>query len=268
MVVRSSCLVLCLMLILSCAHTIPPPAPQTLALDRGWTIQSSAIATAGGREISTPKFDTAGWIPTTVPSTVLAALVRNGAVEDPFAGRNLEKIPAERFAVPWWYRHEFSIDAAPPDGRLVFEGINYSAEVWLNGVRVAGRDEITGAFRVFELDVTRRLRQGKNVLAVEVFPPKPGDPTIGFVDWNPPAPDRYMGLWREVTLKMTSGVSLDDIFVRGDVDPKNLAEGRVSISAQVANRTGRRTTAMVRGRIQPGDIAFEREVTLSREREA
>ncbi len=263
MVVRSSCLVLCLMLALGCAHTIPPPVPRTLALDRGWTIQSSAIATAGGREISTPKFDTAGWTPTTVPSTVLAALVRNGAVEDPFVGRNLEKIPAERFAVPWWYRHEFWIEAAPPDGRLVFEGINYSAEVWLNGVRVAGRDEITGAFRVFELDVTRRLQQGKNVLAVEVFPPKPGDPTIGFVDWNPPAPDRYMGLWREVTLKMTSGVSLDDIFVRGDVDPKNLAEGRVSISAQVANRTGRRTTAMVRGRIQPGDIAFEREVTLS-----
>lgn len=261
---RSSWMVLSVTLALGCAHSVLPPAARTLPLDRGWKIQSSAITSGGGHEISRAQFDTAGWHPTPVPSTVLAALVRNGAVEDPFAGRNLETISAERFAVPWWYRNEFTLEAAPPDGRLLFEGINYSAEIWLNGQRVAGRDDISGAFRVFELDVTRRLRAGANVLAVEVFPPRPGDPTIGFVDWNPPAPDRYMGLWREVTLKMTSGVSLDDVYVRGDVDPKNLLEGRVSVGAQVANRTGRRTTAVVRGRIGPENaIAFEREVTLA-----
>lgn len=261
---RASWMVLCLTVAIGCAHSVPKPAAPALSLDRGWKIQSSAIASAGGAEISSPRFDTAGWLPTPVPSTVLAALVRNGAVEDPFAGRNLETISKEPFAVPWWYRNEFALDAAPPDGRLAFEGINYSAEIWLNGERVAGRDEIHGAFRVFEVDVSSRLRPGTNVLAVEVFPPQPGDPTIGFVDWNPPAPDRYMGLWRDVTLKMTSGVSLDDVYVRGDVDPKNLAEGRISVGAQVANRTRRPVTAMVRGVISPGnEITFEREVRLA-----
>ncbi|HEU5161724.1 MAG TPA: glycoside hydrolase family 2 TIM barrel-domain containing protein, partial [Thermoanaerobaculia bacterium] len=261
---RTSWTVLLLACALGCAHSVPAPPGQLLPLDQGWTIQSSATTAAAGRDISAPEFDTAGWFPTTVPSTVLAALVRNGAVPDPFEGRNLEAISREPFAVPWWYRTEFTLDEVPADGRLRFDGINYSAEVWLNGARVAGRDAVTGAFRVFELDVTDHLRAGPNALAVEVFPPKPGDPTVGFVDWNPPAPDRYMGLWREVALETTAGVSLSNVYVRGDVDPKNLEEGRVTIGAVVANRTGRATRARIRGVISPHQtITFEREVRLA-----
>lgn len=253
---------LLLMLFYGCAHSVPAPPPRTLALDQGWKIQSSTVATAGGAEISKPDFGTGGWFETAVPSTVLAALVRNRAVEDPFEGRNLETMSAERFAVPWWYRNEFSLEAVPLNGRLRFDGINYSAEIWVNGRRVAGPDRIMGAFRVFELDVTRHLRRGANVLAVKVMPPRPGDPTIGFVDWNPAAPDQYMGLWREVALEMSGGVSLDDVWVRGDVDPKNLREGRVSVAAQLSNHTRRRTTTLMRGRIGESAIAFERTVTL------
>lgn len=247
----------------SAGVTGDPSPPEPAGMTRThWKIQSSAVASAGGATISSPGLDTSGWFPTPVPTTVLAALVRNGDVPDPFEGRNLETMATERFLVPWWYRSEFSLPAVPADARLVLEGINYSAEVWLNGERVAGRDELTGSFRVFELDVTARLRAGTNVLAVEVFPPKPGDPTIGFVDWNPSPPDRSMGIWREVALKTTDGVSLDEVWVRGDVDPKRLDEARIGIGAKLANRTGRRLTTVVQGRIAPGDIAVRREVTL------
>lgn len=260
---RISWIALSVTLALGCAHSSPPPAPRDLPLEQGWAIQSSAVATAGGAAISSPQFDAASWVSTSVPSTVVAALIRSGAVPDPFAGRNLETMPTEPYRVPWWYRTEFSLDAVPADGRLLFEGINYSAEIWLNGERIAGPEQITGAFRVFELDVGTTLRIGTNVLAVQVFPPRPGDPTIGFVDWNPPSPDRYMGLFRPVTLKMTSGVSLEDVYVRGEVDPKNLGEARISVGAEVENRTRRRATALVRGRIGPDvAIGFEREVTL------
>jgi exo-1,4-beta-D-glucosaminidase len=199
-----------------------------------------------------------------VPSTVLAALVRDGRVEDPYFGRNLAAIPTEQFGVPWWYRTEFDLPAVPADGRLVFDGINYSAEVWLNGERLAARDDLRGAFRVFELDATAHLRAGPNALAVEVFPPQPGDPTVGFVDWNPPPPDRSLGLWREVKLRSTAGVSLEEVFVRGEVDPEDLGEGRVTIAARLTNRTDRPVSAVVQGRIGPGDaIEVHRAIELA-----
>ncbi|MGH9360996.1 MAG: glycoside hydrolase family 2 protein, partial [Thermoanaerobaculia bacterium] len=195
--------------------------------------------------------------------------MRTARVPDPYYADNLEKIPAERFADPWWYRTEFKAPAPlPAEARLVFEGINYGAEVWLNGTRIAGRPELTGAFRVFELDVTPHLVAGANALAVQVFPPKPGDPTIGFVDWNPAPPDRSMGLWREVKLRSTGGVSLDDVFVRSDLDLPSLDEAKLTVGARLANRTDEAVTAVVRGRIaaaggEDDTIEFEHRVALA-----
>lgn len=248
----------------ACAHAPRALAPAQIPFDQGWQIQSSAQTAAGGEAISGPSFDASGWIPTTVPSTVFAALARNGNVPDPFAGKNLETLPKEPYGVAWWYRKEFPLAAVPRHAQLTLDGVNYSAEVWLNGAKVAGPDTLFGSFRVFELDVTPQLRTGSNVLAVKVYPPKRGDPTIGFVDWNPTAPDNNLGLWRGVMLKITGGVSMDDVWVRGDVDPKNLDEGRISVSAQVANHSVSPVTAILRGRIGPGQpIAFERSVRLA-----
>jgi exo-1,4-beta-D-glucosaminidase len=256
-------IVLAVVLLTACAHSPRPQPAGPLAFDQGWQIQSSALTAGGGSEISTTPFDASGWTPTSVPSTVFAALVHNGKVPDPFEGKNLETLPKEPYSVPWWYRKEFSLSSVPADARLVFDGINYSAEVWLNGAKLAGPDSLFGAFRVFELDVTPQLRIGTNALAVKVFPAKPGDPTIGFVDWNPTAPDNNLGLWRGVMLKSTAGVSMDDVWVRGDVNPKNLGEGRISVAAHVANHTDAPVTATVRGRVGPGQpIEFAREVKL------
>jgi exo-1,4-beta-D-glucosaminidase len=252
--------------VLTCRPAEPPTDAATILLRDGWQVRSSAGLAATGAEISRPGFDPSGWTPTAVPSTVLAALVRAGDVADPYYGKNLETIPRERFAVSWWYRTQFVLPEPPPaEARLVFDGINYSAEVWLNGRKIAGRPELTGAFRVFALDVTPHLVAGTNVLAVQVFPPVPGDLTIGFVDWNPAPPDRSMGLWRGVELRTTGGVSLDDVFVRSDLDLTTLAEARLTIGATLANRTDRPVSAVVRGSIGPpaGAIDFERRVALA-----
>jgi exo-1,4-beta-D-glucosaminidase len=238
-----------------------PDAP-TVTLGPGWQVRSSAGLAAGGAEISRPGFVTAGWTPSIVPWTVLAALANDGEVPEPYVGRNLESIPTAPFQVPWWYRTDFALASPlPAEARLVFHGVNYSAEVWLNGERIAGADEVRGAFRTFELPVGTHLRAGSNALAVKVFPPQPGDFTIGFVDWNPRVPDASMGLWREVELRRTGGVSLDDVFVRSDLLLPSLASARLTVGARLRNHTGRRRAATLRGHI--GDVAFTHSVTLA-----
>ena len=232
----------------------PAAAPDTtLALHDGWHIADTANVDAGEPAIATPGFDTLGWIATSVPSTVMAALVESGAVEDPYFGKTLETIPAEQFQRPWWYRTEFTLDDPPSSGtRLVFEGINYSAEIWLNGKKIGRRDNLTGAFRMFELDVSSHVVAGANALAVLVYPPEPGDPTIGFVDWNPTSPDRNMGLWRGVNLRLTGDVSLDDVFVRSKVDLETLDEASLTVKGTLRNRSDREMRAVVTAKISDG----------------
>lgn len=238
------------------------PDAATVTLAGGWQLRSSDGLAAGGAELSQPGFDGAGWTPTAVPSTVLAALVKSGEVKDPYFGKNLEAIDKRRFAVPWWYRTEFDVaEPLPAEARLIFHGINYSAEVWLNGELVAGPDRVNGAFRTFELAVGPRLRAGTNALAVQVIPPKPGHFTIGFVDWNPRPPDASMGIWREVELRRTSGVSVDDVFVRTDLELPSLASAKLAIGARVRNHGGAPRKATLRGRF--GDVTFEYPLELA-----
>jgi exo-1,4-beta-D-glucosaminidase len=228
----------------------------------GWHIVAAAEVEAPPEAVSAAGFDTTAWTPASVPATVMAALVASGEIVDPYFDRNLEKVPAERFAGPWWYRTEFELEAAPgPGARLAFRGVNYSAEVWLNGEKVAGRSDVLGAFRMFDLEVSERLTRGANTLAVLVFPPEPGDPTIGFVDWNPTAPDKHMGLWRPVELRLTGGVTLDDVFVRSDVDLGTLERASLTVTGTLRNHSDGQVRAVVRGVIGNG-IEIELEEVL------
>ena len=164
---------------------------DTVLMKDEWYIQSSARCREPGEIISTPGFSIEGWYKTSVPTTVLAALVKNNLYKDIYFAKNLEKIPRDQFQQSWWYRKEFNLEAlsSAANARLLFEGINYRANIWLNGKKAASADEIIGSFRIFAIDITSLIHAGKNILAVEVFPPQPGDFTIGFVDWNPTPPD-------------------------------------------------------------------------------
>ena len=97
-----------------------------LQLREGWAIQSSAKVQAEGEAVSRPGFATTGWHLTSVPATVVSALVADGTYPDPYYGTNLRKLPGvsyksgtnfsnvampadSPFAVPWWYRTEFTL---------------------------------------------------------------------------------------------------------------------------------------------------------------
>lgn len=239
------------------------PSATSRVLSDDWQLQAAAEAAAGGEVLSTAGFDASSWLAVQVPTTPMAALVAAGRYPDLYVGTNLEKVDIEQFRQPWWYRTELELtaDEAARTARLVFDGVNYSADLWLNGELVAGRERMVGAFRRHEIDVSGRLVAGRNAIAVAVHPPQPGDFTIGFVDWNPRPPDANMGLWRPVTLRLTGDVSLEDLFVQTDVDLETLEQAAVTVSAVVRNHAASEVRATVRGAIEA--ITFAAEVRLA-----
>lgn len=245
----------------SCKKPAEPPGFE-IVLDEGWFIQSSAGLSETGESLSKAGFDGQNWYATSTPSTVLAALLANGVYKDPFFGKNLENIPTEQFKQPWWYRKEFTLEdkSAFSSIRLIFEGINYSADIWLNGKKIASADTILGAFRMFDIDITDAVVKGANALAVEVFPPKPGDFTIGFVDWNPRPPDENMGIWREVKLRMSGPVSIENLFVRSEVNLETLMEARLTVSADLVNHSDKQVSGVLQAKIE--EISFSQPFVL------
>ncbi|HVZ97169.1 MAG TPA: glycoside hydrolase family 2 protein [Chitinophagaceae bacterium] len=204
-----------------------------------WQIQSSAKVSAGGDNISTLQFKPVTWYDAKIPNSTLGTLVDDGVFKNIFFNRNLEEIPDSLFNVPWWYRRTFTINDINPGQvyRLRFNGISYSADVWLNGTKIASADTIKGSFRQFIFDITPYIKKGENVLALQVAQAGPGDLNIGFVDWNPEPADNNMGIWRDVHLEETGPVSIDQPFVITDVDTATLDHANVTIKVILQNHS-------------------------------
>lgn len=238
--------------------------PEAIRLKEGWCIHPSAGLQGNGQSVSSPDFNTKDWYKTSVPSTVMGALVRNKVYSDLFTGQNMKQADKKQFEKSWWYRTQFKVPAAAGKKyyKLEFDGINYRANVWMNGKLVAGQDSIAGAFRQFQLDVTNFIKTGSdNVLAVEVIPPVSGEPTIGFVDWNPRPPDSNMGIWREVILKVSGDVSVGFPFVKSSIDLNTLKTADLTVTAELTNNTGSKVQGTLHG--EACGVKFSRSISLN-----
>ena len=246
-------------------------------LTKGWDIQSSAEVPQTGAAVSSNGFSTAGWYPATAPSTVFSALVDNHVYPDPYSAMNLRSVAGVTYAIganfsnlamppespyrhSWWYRTEFPVPAEYR-GRTVWlglDGINFRANIWLNGRKIASSDQVAGAWRLFEFDVTGAARPGEtNTLAIEVSAPDPHDLAITFVDWNPLPPDKGMGLWRDVWIGATgAGV------VRYPSVATHLENGAAALTvrAEVSNASGAPLDAVLKGKIET--VEFRQPVHL------
>ena len=224
---------------LGCTGTIEKQNIDFTITD-GWKIQSSEVIGKTGDVLSSEKpcCGTA-WYEASVPSTVLGTLTDNGLYADAFIGTNYDKvIDRDDFKAPWWYVNEFTMPALAEGQRVVldFEGISYSAEVWLNGTKVAAREEMTGPFRIFRYDVTDLIAEN-NILAVEVFRAEDGDFNIGFVDWNPRPADESMGIFRPVWVRYSDAVSVTNTAVKSKVNTKTLKEAWLTVETTLQNMT-------------------------------
>ena len=264
-----------------------PPASlsaQTV-LRAGWKVQSSAQVPASASQVSEPGFSTRGWYPTSAPKTVFAVLVENGVYKNPYFGMNLrsfpgvaykiggqfanEELPADSpYAVPWWYRNEFDVPAADKGKQIwmQFRGINYRAEIWINGKKVAGADEVVGAFRRYDFNVTQFIHPGaKNAVAVSVSAPKAGELGITWVDWNPAPPDKDMGLWQEVVLLSSGPVAVRHPMVETRLDLPKAEIAHLTVRASLNNSSPEPVEGTLRGKIEGGGLAldFKKDVALA-----
>ena len=266
-------------------------AAQTQATDsfvvNGWQMQDATKVQQQGPEIASSSFSTSGWYRATVPGTVLTTLVDNHVYPDPLYGENNRAtvIPETLAHTPFWYRSVVSIPKAY-NGRhiwLHFDGINYSATVWVNGQQVG---TMRGAFSRGLFDISGFVHPGTSAaLAVLVTPqPHPGIPhehtlragvgqnggdtaldgptflsTIGW-DWLATVRDRDTGIWQKVWISDSGPVVEHEVHVTTDLKLPGYETAGVTVTAIAENVTGQPQQATLRGSI--GDIKFERTITL------
>ena len=217
----------------------PDPGPASMvSLNSNWEIQSSCDEKATGEQISSANFAAKSWHRTTVPNTVVGTLFDDKTYPDPTYGTNLKNLPGMNysnasffalqdmpdgspFKCSWWWRTEFTLPASAAGKHLSlhFPGINYRANVWVNGKKIADAKDVAGTYRIFEFDVTNSLKPGAaNAVALEIFAPQKNDLGITWVDWNPTPADKDMGIWKEVFLTETGPVAIRHPFVTSKLD--------------------------------------------------
>lgn len=266
------------------AHPAAQASGRRLDLAGGnWKLQRDSLVTADGAAISTAGFKDDGWLPATVPGTVLASYLNAGAIPDPNFGDNQLAISDSFFYANFWYRDQFP---SPPAGKRVwlnFDGINWKADVYLNGEKLG---HIEGAFDRARFDVTSKLAAGgTNALAVLVYKndnpgifkqktfESPGtnggvlgadNPTfhasIGW-DWIPTIHGRNSGIWNNVYLQASGDVTIENPSVRTTLPLPDTSRAQVVIEATVANHAAQPVTGHLRGRF--GEHAFDLPLQLA-----
>ena len=269
---------------------------------QSWKMQNIGKISAPAEMISEAGFDTSGWMDAVVPGTVLTSLVNDGVYPDPYYGDNnkIEKglIPdlskVGRDFYTYWYRTELSFPEEQYKGKrtwLQLDGINYRAEVWLNGKLLS---TIGGMFQEEKVDITDYiLLSKKNALAIKVLPvdapgkmmPKGwgatgefhngGDGEIGrnvtmlmTVGWDftflDGIRDRNTGIWKDIKVYTTGPVELQYPFVRSELAHPGYDMAKETISVEVWNPTTSGQKVTVEGRIAGTDITFSKDVSLFR----
>jgi len=233
----------------------------------GWKVLSSATATQTGQQISTPGFNTAGWLSVAnddagAPGTEIEALLQNGTCPNVFFSTNMKtcfgymksigRDTVKQFNVPWWFRTDFTPALAPgQDAKLIVNGVVGSADVWVNGQQVATSATVTGAYTRFTFDITGLVVSGTNSLAIEMHP---NDPTAMYtldnVDWTQIPPDNNTGVQFPVQLQV-GGALIDGNAHVIQNNAANLSSSALTVKSDITNTAASPQTGVVTATITP-----------------
>ena len=265
--------------------TIQKVSENEYLLLSGWELAEADAVTSADQSVFNPGLNTSAWFNATVPGTILTTLVDQGVYPDPYFGLNNLTIPDSLCRKEWWYRLPLKLpeEAAGKKIWLLFNGINYKADIWLNG-KLLGR--IAGAFQRGEYDATNFINlQKKNILAVHIFPPlNPGipqeeSPGAGqgpnggqlcldgptFIssegwDWVPGIRDRNIGIWQDVRLRLTEAVTISDPQVITDLPLPDTTSVAITVKAIIRNNSKEGQRVTVTGRIE--NLEFSKKLEL------
>ncbi|MFN8100004.1 MAG: glycoside hydrolase [Mycobacterium sp.] len=267
-------------------------APAAIELSDGWRLASARDVPAPGADVSAPGYDDGGWHRVRrMPATVLQTLQDDGVYPDLYVGTNLrDEVPDDLYKQDWWYRTMFTAPAGHSRYSLQFPGINYRAEIWLNGQRLAGPDSIVGMYTAHELDATALVRPGSaNTLAVKVTPERAVQDVDGveladswwdWINWRGLGyhaavtgaargtsfvSDRNAGIWKPVYLKVNGDVSIGPATINSELPLPRTDSARLTIYAEARNPTAHPVRGVLRATIsRPGkpEVRVEQPVDL------
>ncbi|HTJ14358.1 MAG TPA: polysaccharide deacetylase family protein [Dinghuibacter sp.] len=250
--------------------TLQDAGSYTAVLKDGWDMQSATRIADKGDVLSQASYTPQGWYKVSVPTTIIAGLMANKVYDfDPFYGMNFEKLKDPSLDAPWWFRTTFTLPA-PEDGKdviLTLHGINYKANVWLNGVLIADSNRIMNPYRVIELNVTPYVRPSGNVLALEIRRPinpqrRGGDLAIDYADWIHYPPDYNGGIVNDISVRTYDRVGIQYPLVTTRFDLPSLDVAHLTVEALVTNYSQTPQDVVVKGRINT-DISFQKKVHLN-----
>ncbi len=313
-----------IIILLVCSVCEADTDDQKIFLRKNWLLRSSYMVEEEGNKVSSEEFQPQDWYQTEIPTTVLRALVQNKVYPDPYIGLNNMRIPDAsdefnkthdlgRFSYlpdkrnpwkdPYWFWTQFNI----PDhyeGKNIWlnlEGINYRAEVWLNGNAVANEKDVSGMFGNWSFDVTEHANfVGENTLAIKIFPlDYPGLPaepqlrafgpfglnggptgdigknvtmhcSVGW-DWIPAVRDRNIGIWQEITLSATGPLDIRSPRIVSDLVFPELNQASLTVEAELINLSSFRKNGILKVKISPknfkGDVVELEEKILLESKE-
>lgn len=262
----------------------PAPTPHRIALSGGnWKIQRASEISENGETLSRPDYTPTRWLAATVPGTVLSSYINAGAVPNPNYADQLMQISESFFNSNFWYRNEFEVPADFKQDHIFlnFDGINWKANVFVNGCKV-GRLE--GAFSRGIFDVTNVIVPGKNIIAVEIEKnanigavkekfEKNTDfnggilgadnptfhATVGW-DWISTIRGRNIGIWNDVYLTSKGKVTLQDPFVQTTLNLPDTTQAVLTPEIAVTNHENIPVEGVLSGKI--GNIDFEQKIQL------
>lgn len=275
-----------------------------------WKMKKANQIATRSEDVSSSKVSTEGWLPAIVPGTVLNSLVYNKVYPEPYYGLNnkLESglIPdiyqVGRDFYTYWFRTEFKLEKSLHENKktwLQVDGINYRAEIWLNGSMVKF---MSGMFIQDQIDISDYIRfEEKNILAIKVYPvdmpgtvksrgekqfgangefQNGGNGEIGknvtqlmtagwdftFLDG---IRDRNTGIWKDISIFTTGKAKLSHPLVKSELSKPDYSLSKQTISVEVSypNRLGQNRNEKVKviGEIKGENIHFEKEFSMFRE---
>ncbi|MBT1690467.1 galactose-binding domain-containing protein [Dawidia soli] len=252
--------------------------------DVEWQLTPQADIQKTGTEISTPGYKFPAPVKGVVPGVVFTAYVEAGKVPDPNYADNIWKVDETFYNRPFWYRTEFAL---PPSfvkrGRvwLHFDNTNRYADFYFNGVKLSGTrtstKDVSGHMLRTKYDVTDLVRDpGRNAIAVLItdadqkkrrtdkegfgVTASPTYLSAASWDWMPYVPGRLAGITGNVYLTVTGDVTLQDPWVRSQLESNEFAY--LSVSSVIKNSATSKKEVTLAGVIQPGNIEFTKKVTI------